>query len=358
MEQLPGKKYEGLFTCPASDGNFTRAIRRLSVDELEEFKCELITRDLDEHCHKGRLDAVVKEIRRRGSVSAEIIAVDNMAEDIVTADNQYGDGMPYDIDRMENEIRFYQNQAGESLLEMGKRLIRIKAHEGHGKFLESLGRLGLAERPARYAMAAAHRFSNRPAIADLGTTKMKALTVLDDDEIDALEKGGEVRGINLDDIDRMSTRELRENLRKEKEQIKKEKEARKKERTAFEQSMLQKDAKINELDMRVSGQEPPTRERIAGDMLNKMTPEYTIAVSRVNGAIREAYALVVKAEKIEGVNVQQLSEWLIQFSPDIQTFHDLHQTWTNEIDNAGPIADWRISDLPGNEEEAGVPNLG
>jgi hypothetical protein len=265
--------------------------------------------------------------------------------------------MPYDIDRMENEIRFYQNQAGEALLEMGKRLVRIKAHEGHGKFLESLGRLGLAERSAQYAMLAARKFSNTPTLAHLDSSKIKALTVLDEDDVKTLESGGEARGMNLDDIDRMSIRELRENLRKEKEQIKKGKESRKKERAAFEQSMLQKDAKINELDMRVSGQEPPTKERIAGDMLNKMNPEYTIAIAKVNGAIREAYALVVKAEKIEGVNVQQLSEWLLRFSPDIQTFHDLCQTWTDETDNAGPIADWRISDLPG-KEEAGVPNLG
>jgi hypothetical protein len=106
------KEYDGLFGCPASDENFTSAIQKLSIDELEAFKAELVTRDLDEHCHKGRINAAAKEIRRRGSSSAEIIAVEKMAEDIVTADNLYGDGMPYDIDRMENEIRFYQDQAG------------------------------------------------------------------------------------------------------------------------------------------------------------------------------------------------------------------------------------------------------
>ncbi|MDR1250938.1 MAG: hypothetical protein LBK62_02110 [Treponema sp.] len=284
--------------------------------------------------------------------SKEILAVEQMAEDIQTAEELYADGMPYELERIENEIRFYQDQAGAALLEMGKRFIRIKAHEGHGKFLEALGRLGLAERSARYAMAAARRFSNRPAVADLGVSKMKALTVLDDDEIDALGKGDSVRGMNLDDIDRMSTRELRENLRKEKEQAKKEKETRKKERTSFDQSMLQKDAKINELDMRLSGQEPPTKEQIAGDTLVKMTPDYSIAIAKVNGAVREAYALVVKAEKIEGVDAQRLSEWLNQFSPDMQTFHDLTGTWTDEIDNAGPVKDWRISDLPGMVEPA------
>jgi hypothetical protein len=122
--------------------------------------------------------------------------------------------------------------------------------------------------------------------------------------------------------------------------------------------MSQKDAKINELDMRLAGQEPPTKEHIAQTELTGMTAGYSVAIARVNGAIREAYALVAQAEKIEGVNVQQLSEWLGQFSKDILTFHDITKTWMDEIDNAGPIKDWRISDLPGGEEEAGVPDLG
>jgi hypothetical protein len=346
------RKYEGLFTCPASDGNFTRAIHKLSVDDLETFKAELITRDLDEHCHKGRIDAVAKEIRRRGSASAEIFAVENMAEDIVTADNQFGDGMPYELERIENEIRFYQAQTGTAFMEMGKRLIRIKAHEGHGKFIESLNRLGMTVRPAQYMMLAARKFSNTNSNSHLEPTKLRALSVLDEDDIKILESGGEVRGMTLDDIDRMTSRELRENLRKDREQVKKEKEGRKKDRTAFEQSMLQKDAKINELDMRLSGQEPPTKEQIAQIALVKMTPEYSIAIARVNGAIREAHALVAEAEKIEGIDAQRLSEWLNQFSPDMQTFHDLAGTWTDEIDNAAPIKDWRISDLPGGEEPA------
>jgi hypothetical protein len=279
--------------------------------------------------------------------NVEITAVEKMAVDIQTAEELYADGMPYELERIENEIRFYQVQAGTALLEMGKRFIRIKAHEEHGRFIKTLENVGMAYRSAAYAMAAARKFSNMPTLAHLESSKLKALSVLDDDDVQKLDAGGDIAGVTLDDIDRMSVRELRENLRKEKERAKKAEEARKKDRGAFEQSMLQKDAKLNELDMRLAGQEPPASEQIA---LTKMTPEYSIAIARANGAIREVYALVVKAEKIEGVNVQQLSEWLNQFDPDMQTFRDLVQTWTDEIDNAGPIKDWRLSDLPGGEE--------
>ena len=109
--------------------------------------------------------------KQEGENSKEIVAVDQMREDMVTADERYGDGMVYEIDRIENEIRFWQEQAGTALLEMGKRLIRIKAHEGHGKFLESLDRLGMAPRVAQYTMLAARKFSNANSGSHLDSTK-------------------------------------------------------------------------------------------------------------------------------------------------------------------------------------------
>jgi hypothetical protein len=305
----------------------------LSVDELETFKAELITRDLDEHCHKGRINAVAKEIRRRGSASAEIIAVENMAEDIVTADNLYGDGMVYDIDRLENEIRFYQDQAGASLLEMGRRFIRIKAHEGHGKFLESLSRLGLAERSARYAMSAARRFSNRPTLADLGSSKMKALTVLDDDDIETLEKGGTVKGMTLDDIDRMTNRELRENLRKEKENVKKEQEARKNDRKAQEDAIAKKEEKLNELEQKLRYQEPPTREQLARMAVLKFRDPIIDNILEATERMSRAMAAIDEAQKIPDVPYEALEELLDPYKESFNTFCDTAEDLTDAFNN-------------------------
>jgi hypothetical protein len=38
------------------------------------------------------------------------------------------------------------------------------------------------------------------------------------------------------------------------------------------------------------------------------------------------------------------------FDGEERTFTELREAWENEVENAGPIADWRISDLPGGEE--------
>jgi hypothetical protein len=156
--------------------------------------------------------------------------------------------------------------------------------------------------------------------------------------------------MTLDDIDRMTNRELRENLRKEKKKVEEERDTRKRERKTQEDVIARKEAKINELDQMLRYQQPPTKERLAQSALDGLTKDYTYALGEVNGAIRKAHALLIRAEKIEGVNVQQLSDWLNQFDIEMRAFADLCQTWTDEIENAGPIKDWRISDLPGGGE--------
>jgi hypothetical protein len=337
--------FEGLIGIPAGDGNFTSGIHRLSDKGLAAFLDRLLELEVKDGGHKGRIAAVRKELKVRGEAPPEVNALVAMSQEIAAAERDFGDGLPYELGRLENEVRFYQEQAGSALLEMGRRLIVIKAHEAHGAFMESLERLGLADRSARYAMAAARKFANRPTWADLEGPKLKALTVLEEDDIKKLEDGKAVKGVGtLDDIDRMTTRELREALRKERDR-------RKNERAALEETVKAKNDKLNEMELRLAGQEPPTKEQIAAVELRHLIRDYSIAIAKVTAGIDEARQIINQAERIEGVNVQMLSEWLNEFDPDMQHYTALHETWRDEIDNAGPIKDWRISDLPSLDAE-------
>jgi hypothetical protein len=194
-------------------------------------------------------------------------------------------------------------------------------------------------------MRFADYFSNSAPVPNLGTRKAKALTLLDKPVVEKYLEGGPLGDIPHDDVADMSVRELEEEIRKLRQKIEKT------EKVARER-IRQKDEQITKLEFENENRVPPTQEQIAQAALEAMTPEYTIVFAEITGAIRKAHGLVMKAEKIEGVNVQQLGEWLGQFSPDMQTFRDLAQTWADEADNAGPIADWRISDLPGGEAQA------
>lgn len=331
------EKYGGLFACPATDGNFSSGLGRLNDGELQKFYDALVEREAEERCHKGRIKAVEKEMKARATTSAEGRALVRMDEDIKAAEELYADGTPYELERIENELRFYKEQAGSAFLEMGKRLIRVKAHEGHGGFLKTLENLEMAPRSAQHMMAAARRFSNAPTWAHLESSKLKALSVLDDDEIEKLERGEPVRGVTVDRLHQMSVRELRETVKKGEEALKKEKEGRKKDREAQDAAIARKEAEISGLDQRLRYQQPPTKEQAALAALMKMNMDYTLALARINAGLREARKIVYEAEKTPGTDVQMLSEWLGQFDPEMGSFHTLKDEWLAEVDNAFPV---------------------
>ena len=205
--------------------------------------------------------------------------------------------------------------------------------------MKAVENVGMSARYVRYAMAAARRFSNRNAYSDLGIDKLKALSILDEEQIETLDKGGDVNGLTLDDIDRMSTRELRENLRKAREQTKKEKDHRKKEREAQEAAIAQKEQKINELDQQLRYQQPPTKEQAAFANLTQYTVPYTFALAEISAGIRKAHSILCEAEKTSLADVQQISAWLNQFDGEMVNINELKQCWTDEVDEPSEWVD-------------------
>lgn len=140
---------------------------------------------------------------------------------------QFGEGLPYDRNRIVHEARFYMAQSAEAMLEAGKRLVILKENEPHGEFINILeSELNIEARVARRMMQASLKFlgstseaPKRSALSVLGKTKLYELMVLDDEELDDLADGGTVAGATLDDIDRMTSRELRKALRESKEDL-------------------------------------------------------------------------------------------------------------------------------------------
>ncbi|MEI7177522.1 DUF3102 domain-containing protein [Pectobacterium carotovorum] len=138
--------------------------------------------------------------------------------------DQFGDGLPYERSRIVHEARFYMTQSAEAMLEAGKRLAILKDCEPHGEF-ESIVRdeLGIPERTAQRLMQASIKYmspqlsSKAPALALLGKTKLFELMTEDDDVLSELADGGTVAGMTLDDIDRMTSRELKAALREARE---------------------------------------------------------------------------------------------------------------------------------------------
>ncbi|EDU3771457.1 DUF3102 domain-containing protein [Salmonella enterica] len=154
------------------------------------------------------------------------VELNEISQHRIAVMEQFGDGLPYERSRIVNEAKFYMAQSTEAMLEVGKRLTILKECEPHGEF-ENIVRngLGIPERTAQRIMQAAIKFlsptleSKAPTLALLNKSKLFELMTEDDEELAELAEGGTVAGLTLDDIDRMSVRELRKALRESKEDL-------------------------------------------------------------------------------------------------------------------------------------------
>lgn len=179
-------------------------------------------------------------------VREDAAKVDRHNQALARIDEKFADGTPYDRGRCIAEARFYMGQSAEAMFEMGKRLVLLKEHEPHGDFLQALDSIGIAARTAQLMMNATVKLaSNAKSISHLGRTKLLDLAYLDDEQLADLGEGGTVAGLSLDAIERMSTRELREALRREKAE-------RERDKQVHERVLKTKNDKIDDYERKIA----------------------------------------------------------------------------------------------------------
>ncbi|EHE1279955.1 DUF3102 domain-containing protein [Salmonella enterica] len=152
------------------------------------------------------------------------VSLNAMTEHRIEIMQRFGDGLPYERDRIVHETRFYMAQSAEAMLEAGKRLVILKENEPHGDFIDIVeSQLSLSKRTAQVMMQASVKYLSpklepkAQALALLGKTKLFELMTEDDEELVELADGGTIAGMSLDDIDRMTSRELKAALREARE---------------------------------------------------------------------------------------------------------------------------------------------
>ncbi len=255
------------------------------------------------------------------AIEAEL-ALDRRLADV---DAKFGDGQPYEKTRVEVEIRTHLSNSADSYLKAGYRLVQLKAHEGHGNFLNSLERINLGEDVAEKMMLTARKLqgtklANSDSDRNLLPSKLYEIALLDDDQIDDLDKGGSVGTVTLDEIQRMTTREVREALRKERELRKAESELR-------EKLLLQKEQKINDLERELHLRPKPTQEMMNEARLKQLARSFIAGCVDLQTAMREMRELLDEAARlpgVENVRLQKFSEELITYGTE------------------GVIADWEV----------------
>ena len=138
---------------------------------------------------------------------------------------QWANGEKYDEKVMIERGRFAVRQTLEGMFELGRVLIIIKEHTDHGRFTDIIAEnFGLHQREAQRLMNATQRFATpamqkaQPKLMDLGKSKLLELLTEDDNDLIDLADGGSINGVTLDDVDRMTVRELRAALKKSRDE--------------------------------------------------------------------------------------------------------------------------------------------
>ncbi len=129
----------------------------------------------------------------------------------------------YNPDGLEAEIRGFQQTAVEAMFAIGARLLVMRSVVDHGDWLKRLERMNMVPRAAQRVMQATMKFADpgksREKLLGLERGKLIELLTLDDEQLDTLNAGGEVLELDFDDVARMSTSELRRELREAKQTV-------------------------------------------------------------------------------------------------------------------------------------------
>lgn len=220
-----------------------------------------------------------------------VIDTSNPGTDIVAAQNlsaersalvlkQYGDGMPYDLARYEHLVRLHFQRSAEEMLAAGRALLVIREHVQHGEWRDVLTRIGMEPRVAQRMMQAAARFSNASTSTHLieaagHKSKLLELVVLDDDQLVELNEGATVSGLNLDEISRMSTSELRKKVREITA-----------EHDATEKLLGEKNEAIDKLQRDLKAAKRRIQEQPINEVVVGIRQEFVAEISALEGTIR------------------------------------------------------------------------
>ena len=146
-----------------------------------------------------------------------------------------------DADLIQRAIRADMQRSVEACINVGKGLLVLRQACGYGTFAQRLEVMGIDPRVAQKFMGTARRFSNAastPLLKAAGNqTKLFEMLVLDDEAFDELVSDGLTGALGLDDIAKMSVKELRHALREAKQ-----------DNVAKDTVMANKDAKLNKLE--------------------------------------------------------------------------------------------------------------
>ena len=267
------------------------------------------------------LNANEQEIEATQAV-AELIPSKDLSIQLDEVSKAYGDNIPYQRDRIVSEVKFLINQTAEGMLEMGKRLILLKEHEPYDKFINIVEtEFNLSKSTAYQMMQASIKFlglkdSNFRALGNLGKAKLFDLVGQTDAALEALAEGGTVAGLTLDEMDKMTTRELKAALREARET-----------ESALRKMSAEKTEKIEDLNLKLEKTEKKRKKLeldvdTGAELLAAYKDRWLEISKQLNVTLCDSKAIIVKASD-DVLPEHFLQQIAIELSDITREFTDL-----------------------------------
>lgn len=112
-------------------------------------------------------------------ISKDIVALEQHNLTVKQVEDLYGDGLPYDYNRLIETGRVATRNIYQSMLDLGKACMRIAAHETRGKFEEALERMGASHADGWFARQAVLKIgdvSESSPVNFLGKRKIRSVS--------------------------------------------------------------------------------------------------------------------------------------------------------------------------------------
>ena len=251
---------------------------------------------------------------------------------------QWGYGEIYNEATWVERGRHAVRQTMEGMFELGRVLIVLKEHTEYRRFSQIVKeQFGIGTSETARLMAATQRFATpqmqkaAPKLMDLGKSKLLELLVEEDVTLVGLADGGEVNGMTLDDVDRMTVRELRVALRENREDAQ-----------AKDKVLADKNAKIDELAEKLEkakkkgGVKEPNPADVASE-LHMAVGAKEVAIRSQLAQLGDYFAQMAAHEQAHGLSHQaRMVGVLNQIIMDCQHLRDQYGLPENTGDDGVP----------------------
>lgn len=195
----------------------------------------------------------------------------------------------FNIEKTTAEILILKDQTAQNIIEIGKRLIKVKENLPYGEFTKWLQeRIDISHRTANNFMKVAKTFSNSQSLANLGSTKLFLLAGLEEEDRQEV--------IQENNVEDMTTREL-EQVVKEKKEIKKQLEEEQEYSEELQQAIKEKENQIRALQNEIENIQIPEKEIVEKEVVKEVVPENLILEKQA--LEKELETLRKRAEKAE-----------------------------------------------------------